>query len=226
VRQFKRFCEALGLSPGRRYLDWISTFNVMRRAALYSDDFLSRFSDEDPYEFLAAAIQSADRRDRITAISLADLQTYLPCDLMTKVDIASMAHGLECRQPFLDHRLAELAASLPIDWKFRHGRGKRILRRAFGHMLPDQIWTRQKMGFGVPLDCWFRHELKSMTHDVLLSDTARQRGLFRDESVTELVRQHERSEFDHSHRLWALLFLELWMREWCDSPIQSARNNG
>ena len=81
------------------------------------------------------------------------------------------------------------------------------------------------MGFGVPLDHWFRHELRALTHDVLLDETARGRGFFRDESVAELIRQHETSEFDHAYRLWALLFLELWMREWCDSPIQSARQN-
>ena len=99
----------------------------------------------------------------MTAFSLADLVTYLPCDLMTKVDIASMAHSLECRQPFLDYRLVELAASFPAAWKFRRGQGKRILRRAFGDLLPNEIWTRRKMGFGVPLDHWFRNELRPLT---------------------------------------------------------------
>lgn len=219
VRQFKRFSEALGMSPSRRYLDWVSTFHVARRATLYCESFLERLPNVDPHQFLAAALQTADRRDPVTAITLADLQTYLPCDLMTKVDIASMAHSLECRQPFLDVRCVELAASLPMQWKLRRGRGKRILRRAFGDLLPAEIWTRRKMGFGVPLDHWFRHELRAMAHDVLLDQTARGRGLFREESVAEMIRQHESSEFDHAYRLWALLFLELWMREWCNSPI-------
>ena len=95
--------------------------------------------------------------------------TYLPCDLMTKVDIASMAHALECRQPFLDYRVVEFAASLPVAWKYRRGHGKRILRRAFGDLLPQDIWTRRKMGFGVPLEHWFRDELRPLTHDVLLA---------------------------------------------------------
>jgi asparagine synthase (glutamine-hydrolysing) len=225
LRQFRRFSAALGLSPARRYLDWISTFGVARRATLYSESFLEQLPPEDPFRFLEEALTSAERRDPITAISLADLQTYLPCDLMTKVDIASMAHSLECRQPFLDYRLVELAASLPLDWKFHHGRGKRILRRAFGELLPDEIWNRQKMGFGVPLDHWFRHELRTLTHDVLLDGTARGRGFFREQSVAALIRQHEESEFDHAYRLWALLVLELWLREWCDSPIQPARGS-
>ncbi|MHB8953472.1 MAG: asparagine synthase (glutamine-hydrolyzing) [Pirellulaceae bacterium] len=222
LRQFRRFSAALGLSPARRYLDWISTFGVARRAALYSDTFLEQLPPEDPFSFLEAALKSAEGRDPITALSLADLQTYLPCDLMTKVDIASMAHSLECRQPFMDFRLVELAASLPLEWKFRHGRGKRILQRAFGDLLPNEIWSRQKMGFGVPLDHWFRHELRALTRDVLLDQTARGRGYFREESVAALIDQHEKSEFDHAYRLWALLVLELWLREWCDSPLQPA----
>ncbi len=219
VRQLKRFCEALALSPTERYLDWISIFNTARRGALYTDHFTAQLTDEDPVRFLETALQGLSGRDPLTAISLADLQTYLPCDLMTKVDIASMAHALECRQPFLDVRVVELVASFPLHWKFHHGRGKRLMREAFGHLLPDSIWSRQKMGFGVPLDHWFRDELKAMTHDVLLGDTARQRGFFRTQYVTELIRQHERSEFDHAYRLWALLFFELWMQQWCDSPI-------
>ena len=219
IRQLKRFSEGLGLAPGRRYLDWISIFNQTRRAMLYTDDFTRQLSDQDPFQFFESALEKVARRDPITAISLADLQTYLPCDLMTKVDIASMAHSLECRQPFLDVRVVELAASFPLKWKFRRGKGKRMMRRAFGHLLPDSIWARPKMGFGVPLDHWFRNELRDMTHDVLLGETARQRGLFRAENVSELIQQHEDSTFDHAYRLWALLFLELWMRQWCDSPI-------
>ncbi len=168
LRQLKRFCEALALSPTQRYLDWIAIFNTARRAALYTDQFTEQLTDEDPVRFLASALEGVSRRDPITAISLADLQTYLPGDLMTKVDIASMAHALECRQPFLDVRVVELVASFPLAWKFRHGRGKQLLREAFGHLLPDSIWSRRKMGFGVPLDHWFRDELKAMTHDVLL----------------------------------------------------------
>jgi asparagine synthase (glutamine-hydrolysing) len=166
-------------------------------------------------------MQEAAGRDPVTQIALTDLVTYLPCDLMTKVDIASMAHGLECRQPFLDFRLVELAARFPLSWKLRGTISKRMLRRAFGRLLPDEIWTRKKMGFGVPLDHWFRDELKPMTHDLLLSGPATERGYFRAEYVEQLVREHEEGRFDHAYRLWSLLVLELWLRTWCDSPIQS-----
>ena len=93
----------------------------------YSDEFLSRLPEHDPLKFLAAALGRRRRRDPVTAFSLADLTTYLPCDLMTKVDIASMAHGLECRQPFLDYRVVELAARMPLKLKFCRGHGNRHL---------------------------------------------------------------------------------------------------
>jgi asparagine synthase (glutamine-hydrolysing) len=133
---------------------------------------------------------------------------------MTKVDIASMAHSLECRQPLLDYRVVELAAQMPRRFKYRRGRGKLILRKAFGDLLPRKIWTRPKMGFGVPLDHWFRGELRQFTRNVLLDPEARHREFFRPEAVQQLVRQHQSGAFDHSYRLWALLVLELWLRKW------------
>ena len=133
---------------------------------------------------------------------------------MTKVDIATMAHSLECRQPFLDYRLVEFAASLPIKMKLGIKKSKLLLQKAFADQLPEQIWNRKKMGFGVPLDHWFRNELKPLTHDVLLDPQARCHEFFQPEAIQELVTQHESSQRDHSQRLWAVLFLEMWMREW------------
>ena len=133
---------------------------------------------------------------------------------MTKVDIASMAHGLECRQPFLDYRVVELAARMPRRLKFRYGRGKRILREVFADLLPEPIRRRSKMGFGVPLDHWFRHELRDFAREVLLDPHTLQRGYFRPEAVAQLLDQHQQARFNHGYRLWALLILELWQREW------------
>ncbi len=214
VRRWKRFVEVLGQPADRRYLDWIAIFNEARRGELYTDDFVARLPRLDPLEFLAGALNSSRRRDPVTATSLADLVTYLPCDLMTKVDIASMAHGLECRQPFLDHRVVELAARMPLGLKFRRGRGKRILLEAFADLLPAPIRRRPKMGFGVPLDHWFRNELRDFAREVLLDPQTLGRGYFRPEAVTGLLEDHQRGRFDHSSRLWALLILELWQREW------------
>ncbi len=197
-------------------MEWIAIFGEARRAALYSDEFLARLPDEDPSSFLTAALARSNRRDPLTAFSLADLVTYLPCDLMTKVDIASMAHGLECRQPFLDYRVVELAARMPRRLKFRRGRGKRILRETFADLLPRSIQRRPKMGFGVPLDHWFRHELRDFTREILLDRRTLDRGYFRPEAVRQLWDEHQQARFNHGYRLWSLLILELWQREWLD----------
>ncbi len=215
-RRFKRFVESLGQPPARRYLEWIAIFGGARRGELYSDEFAASLPGSDPVEFLEAAMARAAGRDPVTATSLADLTTYLPCDLMTKVDIASMAHGLECRQPFLDHRVVELAAGMPVGHKFRRGGGKRLLRHAFADLLPGPIRRRRKMGFGVPLDYWFRNDLHAMARDVLLDARALGRGYFCPGTVRRLLDDHQQGRFDHAARLWSLLVLELWHRQWVD----------
>ena len=158
------------------------------------------------------------RRDPITRAMVSDLVTYLPGDLLAKVDLASMAHSLECRGPFLDHRVVELAMAMPIDRKirFRQGRSKVILKQAFSDLLPPPIKTRSKMGFGVPISRWFRNELKNELKEVLLDPVCLNRGIFRPAAIENLVAEHIRSEREHSNRLWALLMLELWFRQYMD----------
>ncbi len=217
LRKWKRFSAAAALPPRRRYLEWIATFNESRRAELYRDDFLERLPEEDPAEFLEHAWSRAAGRDPVTAASLADLTTYLPCDLMTKVDTASMAHGLECRQPFLDPELVEFAAALPIHFKLRRGVGKRLLRDAFGDLLPSAIWTRPKMGFGVPLEHWFRGELRPLAEDSLLPGDARCHAYFRADTLRRLWEEHLAGRFNHAYRLWSLVMFEHWLRRWLPS---------
>ncbi len=215
-RRLKRFVEMLAEPPTRRYLGWIAIFGEARRAELYTEAFLESLPDRDPLAFLEEAFARTGRRDPITAVSLADLVTYLPCDLMTKVDVASMAHGLECRQPLLDYRVVELAARMPASLKFRRGRGKRILLETFADLLPPAIARRPKMGFGVPIDAWFRGPLAEYARGILLEPRAVDRGLFRREAVSRLLDEHLAGVFDHAYRLWALLVLELWQRQWLD----------
>jgi asparagine synthase (glutamine-hydrolysing) len=215
LRRLKRFTENLSIPLQRRYLDWLVIFNESRRAALYTDEFMAQLPDSDPAAFIGTVWHRANKRDPVNLASLVDLVTYLPCDLMTKVDIASMAHSLEVRAPFLDYRLVEFAASLPVNLKFRHWRGKYLLRRAFEDLIPPSIWKRLKMGFGVPLDYWFRNQLRGMTRDALLAPNARCHAFFRRESIEQLLREHTDQTFNHAPRLWALLFFEMWLQRWC-----------
>ncbi len=133
-------------SPERRYLRWIGIFDNDARDRLYSTEFKARIAGFDSAEFLLDAYQLCPDRDFITRTTAVDVQTYLPCDILTKVDIASMAASLEARSPFLDHYVAELAARMPLDLKFERGRGKKILVETFKDLLPSSIQTRKKMG--------------------------------------------------------------------------------
>ncbi len=214
VRRLKRFGEALNQPMARRYMNWLHIFPEGMRGGLYRDEFVEQLPDVDPFEFFESAWKLTGNRPLISKASLADLITYLPCDLMTKVDIASMAHSLECRQPFLDYRLVEFAAALPAHLKFRWGKGKRLLRDAFDRLLPRQIWTRRKMGFGVPLAVWFRRELSTLTRERLLSTDARCHQYFRPDTLTDIVEQHISGATNHSYRLWNLLVFESWLRRW------------
>ena len=216
-RRLKRWADMLGRSPNRRYLEWMSIFGEAERAALYRDEFMATL-DHDPGEFLFEALDRARGRDAMTAASLADLVTYLPCDLMTKVDIAAMANSLETRKPFLDHHVVELAAAMPIDLKYRAGRGKRILLETFADLLPKSIQRRGKMGFGVPLARWFREEWADTARDMLLDAKSLGRGYFRHDAVRRLLDEHAAGLADHGYRLWSLVFLEAWSRQWLDAP--------
>ena len=216
-RRLKRFLAALGEPPERRYLTWISIFDEARRRELYSAEFQESLGTFDASRLLADAFSECPDRDAVTRTTCADVLTYLPCDILTKVDVASMAYGLECRCPFLDHRVVELAARMPVELKLRGRKGKRILRETFADLIPPSIERRPKMGVGVPLDRWFRNELKPLLYDTLLSETALSRGHFRPDAVSELVEQHVSGAWDHSYRLWALLILELWQQTFLDA---------
>ncbi len=227
LRQVRRMLEGIAQSPETRYLRWIGLLDEPARASLYSDDFLDHLSragtrqpdEADPASLIARAFAVAPNRDPVTKATIVDLLTYLPNDLLVKVDLASMGHGLECRSPFLDHRVVELALAMPIRRKLRlrGGRSKVILKQAFADLLPPAIRTRPKMGFGVPLDRWFRGELKEELRAVLLDPRTVGRNLFRPEAVKSLIDEHVDSRRDHAYRLWALLMLELWFRHHIDA---------
>ena len=198
-------------------VDWINIFPYQQRLNYYTDSFceqLAEQGDHDPALFLSAAWNRAGKRDTVAAACTADLLTYLPCDLNTKVDIATMAHSLECRQPFLDHHLVEFAASIPTSMKVRRGTGKQILQDTFGDLLPENIWNRPKMGFGVPLDRWFRNELRDQTRDTLLASNAQCHDWVHRKQIEIMLSEHQSRKTDHSQRLWSLLMLENWFQHW------------
>src|SRR5438445_10551948 len=126
-----------------------------------------------------------------------DVRSYLPYDLLVKVDITSMANSLEARSPFLDHEVMEFAARLPVQFKLRGRNAKYLLKRAFADLLPPENVHRRKMGFGVPVGQWFLGPLRELLDDVLLSDRSFGRGYFQPAEVKRLVSQHQAAQADH-----------------------------
>lgn len=212
VRRIQRYSQALGQPPVRRYMNWIQIFSEASRIELYRDDFVESLPNRDPVAFLESAWATMPNRDLVSKASLGDLQTYLPCDLMTKVDIASMAHSLEVRQPFLDFRLVEWAASLNIQRKFGWRQGKLILRHAFRGLIPDRIWNRPKMGFGVPIAKWMRGPLRAKVEQLLLSSESECHRYLRKEALQAMVERHMAGTVNEGYRLWNLIVLETWLR--------------
>ncbi len=146
----------------------------------------------------------------------ADLQTYLPCDLLAKVDVMSMAHGLECRSPFLDHKLVEFAVSIPFQTLVRGKTDKPLLTSTFADLIPPPLRMRGKMGFCIPLDRCFRTDFRHHVEDMLLGERAIGRGYFREQTVRKLLEQHQSGRWNHSNRNWSLLCLEMWHRTFID----------
>jgi len=145
-----------------------------------------------------------------------DVESYLPYDLLVKMDIATMANSLEARSPFLDHEVMEFCARLPERYKLSGMRLKHLLKKAGAGLLPPETLTRRKMGFGVPVGNWMRGELRSWMEDLLLSPRALKRGYFQPEALRQVVDRHLEGREDRSFELWALLWLELWHQEFMD----------
>ncbi len=212
----KRFMRGASLPKVERYLRWVSVFDMPDKRELYSEEFHHEAENWRAADWLEPWFVSANGSGLLDATLLADTMTYLPNDLLVKVDIASMAVSLEARSPFLDHHVIEFAASLPENLKLRGLTTKYILKRVLKKLLPSENLERRKMGFGVPIGHWFRGELQGFLRETILSERALKRGLFKPESVKQLVELHTRRERDFSHKLWTLLMLELWFQRFID----------
>ena len=217
VKSAKRLLEAVSLPRVDRYTHWVSVFNEETKQPLYSDFFREQTQDANPTGLLAEWFKRANGIGILDAMLLTDQMTYLPNDLLVKVDIATMAVSLEARSPFLDHHVIEFAASLPQDLKLRRLTSKYLLKKVLRKLLPSENLNRRKMGFGVPIGHWFRGKMQPFLREVVLSEKALRRGLFKPEAVRQLIELHARGERDYSHQLWTLLMLELWFNRFIDS---------
>jgi asparagine synthase (glutamine-hydrolysing) len=214
----KNFLRHVAKDPAGRYLDSITLFQADERAALYAGAARAALT-ADAERTLAAHFDRFAALPHDSRMMRFDFETYLPEDVLTKVDRMSMAHSIESRVPLLDNEVIDFAATLPAQFKIRNGRRKHILKQTLQPLLPAGILDRRKQGFGVPLGNWFRGGLTGLFSEVLDAPRTRQRGYFEPKFVTRLLREHLSGQRDHSLRLWQLLVFELWHRQYLDTAV-------
>jgi asparagine synthase (glutamine-hydrolyzing) len=191
-------------------------FNDQLWSDLINDETKRQIGDYDPFSVTKYYYDKADTDNHLSKILYTDMKTYLPGDILVKVDRMSMANSLEVRAPILDHNVIEYAANIPPNLKFNHGEKKYILKQAFKQILPDEIMYRKKMGFSVPLAQWFRGELKEFASDHLLSPNAGVNNFFRKDIILQIWNIHQCNIRNYSTILWSLLMFELWYREFIE----------
>jgi asparagine synthase (glutamine-hydrolysing) len=192
-------------------------FEADARSALYAADFAREVRDADPFVGFRLAYDSCGSRDPLDRALYVDVKTYLVDDIMTKVDRMSMAVSLESREPLLDHKLLEFAAAVPTSLKLKNGRSKHLLRRLLERRIPKAIVDRPKQGFAAPTGEWLRGPLAPMVDDLLLDGRLHSRGIFDSREVARIWNEHRHGTEDHRHRLWSLMMLELWFRQFIDN---------
>jgi asparagine synthase (glutamine-hydrolysing) len=218
IDQMKRFFATTRLESPDRYTAMVTTFSAVDRRQLLVPDFLGRSERDNTEALVRRVFHSGDADCVLHAAMLADLRSYLPGDLLALADRVSMRHSLEVRVPFLDHPLVELMASVPANLKV-HGRTKKVLmREAFRGLLPSSILGRRKVGFSVPLALWLRTDLRETLQEILSESEVRRLGYLSYPEVERIKTAHLAGRENHESKLWALMNLVCWHRQWQDRP--------
>jgi len=217
----RNYLHNVSLDPIARYLDSVSVFTSLNRKALYTPDFFQKLGQGgyagNLFRELADQVKTDEPLDRLLYV---DSKTYLPGDILTKVDRMSMAVSLEARAPLLDHKLIDFVTGVPASLKLAGFQTKHLLKEAVKDLIPAEILHRPKQGFGVPIQEWINQQLRSRIRDTLRDARTRQRGYINSNYLDVLLDEHERGRRDHSMGLWSLLMLELWHRRFLDGGPQ------
>lgn len=189
---------------------WISRFDNYYKSKIYSKDIKQIIDSKKAREFYESKLNKSFSKDTFSKILFVDLTSYLPDDLLIKVDIASMANSLEVRSPFLDHKFVEFAASIPNSLKLCNGQTKYVLRKAFESLIPTQILERKKMGFSIPIDKWFRHDLHEFSREILLSTDGEINRYFNQKFLAYMLDAHGSGARNYGTKLWLILNFVIW----------------
>ncbi|HJX91734.1 MAG TPA: asparagine synthase (glutamine-hydrolyzing) [Pyrinomonadaceae bacterium] len=220
----RNYLHNVSLDPISRYLDNVSVFTSLNRKSLYTSQFLeaigSNSFSSNLFHELAGKVKTSDAVDRLLYL---DSKTYLPGDILTKVDRTSMAVSLEARAPLLDHKLIDFVTRIPSSMKLAGSQTKHIFKKAIENLIPGEVLHRPKQGFGVPIQEWINQELKDRIRETLTEPRTQQRGYINPKYVNVLLEEHERGRRDHSLSLWSLLMVELWHRQFLDDENSALR---
>lgn len=203
--------QALGRSSVEAYFHTVSIMDDDMRGKLFSESFRRELQDYQAIEVLQYHANRAPVQDGLSLIQYLDMKTYLPGDILTKVDRASMAHALEVREPLLDHPMMEWLAGLPENYKLKGQEGKYILKKSLEPYLSDSILYRPKMGFAIPLSSWFRGPLKTKLRQMVLGSRLAQTGFFNTSFLKHMVDQHQSGMRDYSSPLWSVLMFDSFL---------------
>lgn len=204
--------ESLSRDSIEGYFHSVSMLSNELRDNLFSEQFKRDLQGYEAVNVFRKYAAKAPTDNQLSMVQYLDLKTYLPGDILTKVDRASMAHALEVRVPLLDHKLVEWIAGLPPEMKLKGSEGKYIFKKSLENYLPNDILYRPKMGFSVPLSAWFKNELKSKVRESLLGETMMQSGLFNQDFLRKMVQQNESGLRDYSAAIWALLMFDAFLK--------------
>jgi asparagine synthase (glutamine-hydrolysing) len=212
INKSKRFIEGAALEHTLQHSRWMIFLNSADRMNLYQPWLQAEINGSSAAALLQSQFDQVTQFDPLTQQQYVDIKTYLADNILTKVDRMSMAASVETRVPLLDHRVVEFALNLPSSLKLNRLKTKIALRQVASNRVPAEILNKPKQGFSIPLKHWLRGPLKPMMTDLLSQETVRARGYFEPQTVTRWMQEHLDGRANHSHRLWALMVIELWLQ--------------
>ena len=210
----KRFVRASKSGIVERHHSWFGSFDAGQHESLLTRDVLEQ-TNADIYRGVRELVNASDAKNVIEQMQYADINFYMAEDILSKVDRAAMAVSLETRAPFLDPRVGQFAASIPVEYKLKGSKGKYILKAAMKDLLPKTILNRPKKGFGIPIADWLKGRLNPLVHDLLAAERLKKQGLFNANYVQKLIKDHETGTASHHKELWTLLVFQLWWNNFC-----------
>jgi asparagine synthase (glutamine-hydrolysing) len=215
--------KVLRQEPNSRYVHWLSLFSRYQRESLFHSDYLQNCDFQETDHFLEGIMSPYSKERPGIRAMRADLHNYLPCDILAKVDMTSMAHGLEGRSPFLDHKLVEAVCEFPYKVLHQAGLVKPLLGKTFSSFVSPAMMRRPKIGFGMPTSIWKQPRFLTLVNDLLRNPNCFCANYVRSDVIDTMLREHSSGHINHGERLWSLAFLESWGNRLTDRDRHSDR---